>query len=244
MNYVLTSPKPHLVKRYAKRRIDNLFDLGIKDSTVFCIGELKSLIEPNLKTYVEAMQQEIADRGYRVNTKAYNHIRRFYVQIVSERIGGLDPEVLKTSLKRYDAIKFTIGCTYDGIPSVFCHHYPVDSENDDGEYVQPEYVVRVPLMLGNSTIYRNRLDNKAAVFMFGISVQNLLDVRLVLERDNPTNLELLKAQAPAHLDLNPVAPIIAPITISQNDDDDVIPDNICHTTTIVEAIKQKNSSYV
>lgn len=241
MNQILTNGYERQIRAYARTRINNFFENGIKDSTVFCLGEDKTIIEANIRTYVDTISKELKFRGYRVNEKIFYHIRRFYIQIWSERIGNITDKNIMDSPKVYDVIKFTLGAAHDGIPAVFCYYYPVDTDNTDGEYVQPEFTLRVPLILGNTSVFRNRSDNKAAIFMFGISMESLSSVREHLSRLIQKPAEV---QPSNEIEDDDSIPMI-PVTEASNDDtlEDVMPENLNHATTMVDAIRQVRTSH-
>lgn len=237
MNFILTEGKPRNVAYYARTRVKNLLEQGLKDSTVFCLGENKQNIVTNIKRYVESMIEELRERNFNVNVKAHSTLHKFYTYQYSERLGSMPPTQAVESTRNYDVIKITIGAGHDGIPALFASFYPVDSLNVDCGYVQPDTTIRIPLVYGNNSVFRCRGDNKAAVTMFGISIPTLDEVRTHLSRIVQVPVPL-QAQSQA-VDDDSVPMMTTPIVET---DDDSMPENITHAATVVDSIRQQSKN--
>lgn len=244
MNYVFSSATNQKVIDTATTRINTLLTgTGEKDSAVFCFGEDKHLILKNMRTYVRTITDVLGENDYRVNHSAFDQIRKLYLQKLSERIGPLADKTFQNCPALFDVFKFTVACSLDGIPAIFLSYYPNPNPNVSvcGQFEQPEFTLRVPLIYGSTSIYKPN-QNKSAMIAFGISVQNLRKIRTRMR-----GLELPKANKSSP---KPGATINDQQPPAQYSGDQppcdyeeasgAVPAHISHETTIVDTLRARS----
>ena len=220
--------------------INALMKDGTKESFVFCFGEDKREVLKALKALVRTMTDVLGEHDYRVNHAAFDHVKKNYLQRLSERVGSLSDKTLNNCPALFDVFKITMACSLDGIPAIFISYYPQGNPNVSvcGQYEQPEFTLRVPLIFGSTSIYNESNKNRSPMISFGISCQNLKKVRARLKTTGlPLTDKSPKLEA-SQYDKQPTAQSGGESSDSEYEETfGGIPDNISHERTIVDTLR-------
>lgn len=239
MNNILTGDNKEEIIRVSQTRTLLLLEKGAKESTVFCLGHNKHRILLNINLYIQTSLNILKEKNYRVNSEAYDIIRKVYLQRLSERVGSLDGKTLDNCPGLSDVVKFTLACSMDGIPAIFLSIFPNPNLNtsDCGKFEQPESTIRVPLIHGCDSIFIPPRRNYCPFGMYGVSRENLKIVRESLRNvfGNDTPLKMITRDK--NNEFTPQRQGREKPRIEYFQEDCEIPKHVSHESTIVDTIR-------
>lgn len=256
MDNLLIETSLESVRQQINHKVNALTNTCEKSSSIACFGHDKDTLLRNLRALCDGLRLRYNTLGYVFNNNLFYLARKFYITRLSERVSSLNDhkDPLKPDNPLFDVVRYVICHNPGHAPELVISHYRSDSANftQQNAYLQPDETVIIPLTIGDSHRIEQRPANSSHYNRYGLSVNYLVKIK----SDFAVKWKHKNGDASVGFDHEKVFSAIikidqAPPTIftrrarngtrqnseeSNRFDDEVIPANINHESTIVSSI--------
>lgn len=256
MDNLLIESSLESVRQQINHKVNALTTTCEKSSSIACFGHDKDTLLRNLRAFCDGLRLKYNTLGYVFNNNVFYLARKFYITRLSERVGSLSEhrDALTPSSPLFDVVRYVICHNPGHAPELVISHYRSDSVNftQQNAYLQPDETVIIPMTIGESHRIEPRSPTGSHYNRYGLSVTYLAKIKTdVAAKWRHKNGEAsVGFDADKVFSVNAAVDKLAPAIFTrrarsgtrQNTedttrfDDEVIPANINHESTIVASI--------
>jgi hypothetical protein len=256
MDNLLIETSLESVRQQINHKVNALTSTCEKSSSIACFGHDKDTLLRNLRAFCDGLRLKYNTLGYVFNNNLFYLARKFYITRLSERVSSLNDhkDPLQQTNPLFDVVRYVICHNPGHAPELVISHYRSESTNftQQNTYLQPDETVIIPLTIGDSHRIEQRAPTGSHYNRYGLSVTYLAKIKIDMaakwrHKNGETSVgfdpEKVFSVTPA---VDRLAPAIftrrARSGTRQNAedtnrfDDEVIPANINHESTIVSSI--------
>lgn len=243
------------VRSQITHKVNSLANTCEKSSSIACFGHDKDTLLKNLKALCDALRMRYNTLGYVFNNNTFYLAKKFYITRLSERVGSLSSHTapLTTQSPLFDVIRYVICHNPGHMPELIVSHYRSDSTNftQANSYLQPDETIIIPMTLGDSHRIENRSPTNSQYNRYGLSVNYLNSIKTDMAAKwaftygepsisfDPAEAFAVKTttQPPSTFTRKArTGTRQQQVQRQVEDDDQIVPENVSHESTIVAAL--------